>query len=232
MESIPTVFGVLSHQVPVALQTLAACVLLMLGLSWAVRRQLADGDGVVPPERLSIRNFCEILFEGVVSLMRDTIGPSWPRYVPLIGTLGFFILVSNLMRQLPGFDGPTGYVETNLSWALMAFGVSEYAAFRQQGARVYLSHLCGPVWWLAPLMLPVEIISHGVRMMSLTIRLTGNMFADHTLIAVFLSFPTFVALFVPWIFMGLGIFVAFLQAFIFTFLTIIYIGQALEDAHH
>jgi F-type H+-transporting ATPase subunit a len=79
-------------------------------------------------------------------------------------------------------------------------------------------------------MLVIELISHAARLLSLTVRLTGNMFADHTLVAVFLSIPV-IAFFVPWIFMGLGVFVAFLQAFIFSFLTIIYIGLALEDAH-
>ncbi len=135
------------------------------------------------------------------------------------------------MRQIPGSDGPTGYVEANLSWAIMSFAAAEFVAVRDQGVVNYLKHLGGPILLLWIIMLPVELISHLARMMSLTIRLTGNMFADHTLIGVFLSFPIFVSLFTPWIFAGLGVFVAFLQAFIFTYLTIIYIGLAIEDAH-
>ncbi len=231
MESAPTLFQIFERALPIAMQTLLACVFLVLGLALLVRRELARSDSLVPPEGPTLRNIVEVLFEAIVGLMRDTIGPTWPRYVPLVGTLGIFILVSNLMRQIPGLDGPTGYVEANLSWAIMAFAAAEYAALRHQGFVKYMHHLAGPTWWLWPLMFLIEIVSHMVRMMSLTIRLTGNMFADHTLIGVFLSFPILVALVTPWIFAGLGIFVAFLQAFIFTFLTIIYIGQALEDAH-
>jgi F-type H+-transporting ATPase subunit a len=226
----PTIFNLLEGAVPIAVQALAACTLLVLILAWGVRRGLRGEDGIIPGEGFTLRNFLELLLEGIVSLMRQTIGPTWPRYVPLVGTLGFFILVSNLMGLLPGLGGPTSYVETNLSWAILAVFVSEYVAFQHQGAKAYLSHLAGPIWWLAPLMLVIELISHAARLLSLTVRLTGNMFADHTLVAVFLSIPV-VAFFVPWIFMGLGVFVAFLQAFIFSFLTIIYIGLALEDAH-
>ncbi len=223
----PTIFQLLEDVIPGAVQALAACTLLVLLLAWGVRRSLRQEDGVIPAEGFSLRNFLELLLEGIVTLMRQTIGPTWARYLPLVGTLGFFILVSNLMGLVPGLGGPTSYIETNLSWAIMAVVVSEYAAFRHQGAKAYLSHLAGPIWWLAPLMFVVEVISHAARLLSLTIRLTGNMFADHTLVAVFLSFPV-VALFIPWIFMGLGVFVAFLQAYIFTFLSALFIGMAVH----
>jgi F-type H+-transporting ATPase subunit a len=232
MEQAPHIFMVAEPWVSIGFQTLAVCIFLLLGLALLVRRELASGDTLVPPEGVTVRNVVEILFEAVWNLMRETIGPSWPRYLPLVGTLGFFILVSNLMRQIPGSDGPTGYVEANLAWAILAFTVAEYSAIKVQGPITYLKHLAGPAWYVWIITIPVEIVSHLARMMSLTVRLTGNMFADHTLISVFLSFPIFVSLFTPWIFAGLGIFVAFLQAFIFTFLTIIYIGQAVEEAHH
>ncbi len=231
MESAPTLFQIFERALPIAMQTLLVCAFLVLGLALLVHRELARSDSLVPPEGPTLRNIVEVLFEAVVGLMRDTIGPTWPRYVPLVGTLGIFILVSNLMRQIPGSDGPTGYVEANLSWAIMSFAAAEFVAVRHQGVVNYLKHLGGPIVPLWIIMLPVEVISHLARMMSLTIRLTGNMFADHTLIGVFLSFPIFVSLFTPWIFAGLGVFVAFLQAFIFTYLTIIYIGLAIEDAH-
>ena len=229
----PSIFAVLAGVIPIPVQTLLAAVAVLLGMAWLVRRELAtatDG-GLVPAPRFTLRGFLEVLLETIVSLMENTIGPKWPRYLPLVGTLGLFILVSNLMGLVPGLGGATSYVETNLSWAVMAFAVSEYAAFREQGAAKYFSHLMGPVWWLSPLMLVVELISHFARLISLTIRLTGNMFADHTLVAVFLAFPV-ANLLVPWVFMGLGLFVAFVQAFIFSFLTIIYIGLAIEDSHH
>jgi F-type H+-transporting ATPase subunit a len=232
VQHAPTLFGFLESLIPVGLQTLAICIGFVLILSLLVRRELATSDGVVPSESPTPGNLVEILFGAIVGLMRDTIGPTWKSYVPLVGTIGVFILVSNLMRQIPGFDGPTGYIETNLSFAIMAFGAAEYSAFKHQGPVKYLKHMAGPAWYIWWITVPVEIVSHLSRMLSLTVRLTGNMFADHTLIGVFLSFPIFVSLFTPWIFVGLGLFVAFLQAFIFTFLTIIYIGLALEDDHH
>jgi len=108
--------------------------------------------------------------------------------------------------------------------------VAEGVCIREHGLMGWLKHfVAGPVW-IWPLVFPLEFLSHLIRVGSLTVRLTANMFADHTLLAIFLTFPI-VQFFVPWTVMGLGLFVAFVQAFIFTFLTMSYIGQALEDAH-
>jgi F-type H+-transporting ATPase subunit a len=227
----PLIFQVLEHAIPIGLQALAACTLVVLLLTLWIRRDLLASDGVIPSEKLTARNFLELLLEGLVSLMRQTIGPEWPRFLPLVGTLGLFILISNLMGLVPGFTGPTSYIETNVSWAVLSFMVYNYAGIRHHGVGRYLSHFAGPIWWLAPLMFPLEIFSNLVRIMSLTIRLTANMFADHTLVALFLSFGFGLNFIVPWVFMGLGVFVSFLQAFIFSFLTIVYIGLALEEAH-
>ncbi len=228
----PSIYELFQGAVPMLVQSLVLALLLVLGHALIVRRVLArTGDGLVPPPKLTPRNFVEILLEGIANQMRDMLGPSWAKYLPLVGTLGLFILIANLMGLVPGLGGPTSYLETNLAWAMIAFGMAEYVSIREQGFVNYLKHLAGPILWLAPIMFVVEIVSHLARLVSLTLRLTGNMFADHTLVAVFLGFGV-INLFVPWIFMGLGLFVAFLQAFIFTFLTIIYIGQALEAAHH
>ena len=226
----PTIFEFLARYVPAPLATLAFATLLLLLAGYAVRRGLKDDDGLIPSERLTLRNLIEILLEGIVSLMRQTIGPEWPKYLPLVGTLGLFILISNLTGLVPFFTGPTTFIETNLAWAGLSFGVYNYAGIKHHGLGGYVKHFMGPVPWLAPLMFPIEIISHLSRLLSLTIRLTANMFADHTLVAIFLSMP-FVGYFVPWAMMGLGLFVAFLQAFIFAYLTTIYIGLALQDAH-
>ena len=159
--------------------------------------------------------------------MRENIGPTWPSYLPLIGTLGVFILISNLMGLVPGLGGPTAFIETNLCWAIMAFAVSEFCAIRAQGWS-YIEHLAGPVWPLWPLLFAIEVIAHASRLLSLTVRLTGNMFADHAVIAIFL---TMVPIGVPVIFMALGMVVSVLQAFIFALLTMVYIGLALEEEH-
>ena len=231
MEHPPIVFAYFAEAVPIGLQALATCTLLVLLLSWLVRRDLARSEGIIPGEKLSVRTFCELLLEGIVNLMQQVIGPEWKRYLPLVGTLGLFILVSNLMGLVPGLTGPTSFIETNVSWAILSFVAFNVAGIRHHGLGGYLAHYAGPVWWLAPLLFPLEIFGALVRIMSLTIRLTANMFADHTLVALFLSFGLGLNFITPWLFMGLGLFVAFLQAFIFSFLTIIYIGLALEESH-
>jgi F-type H+-transporting ATPase subunit a len=220
-----------SLHLPAELQSLVLGVVVVLLVAVLVRRGLAraaDG-GLIPDERITLRNLLEVLLEGVAGLARGVLGENWARYMPLLGTMGFFILVSNLMGLVPGLGGPTSYIETNLAWALIAFVVSEAVGLIEHGPG-YIKHFMPGPWWISWFLLPIELFSHLVRVVSLTIRLTANMFADHTLLAVFLAFP-FVGWFVPSAVMGLGLFVAFVQAFIFTFLTMIYIGLALEHAH-
>ena len=227
MPHIPTVFDFVEHYVPLPIAT-TALTLLVLGLLMIGVPRLVERDpSPVPSERLTLRNVLELLLEGMTGLMRDTIGPEWPRYAPLVCTLGLFILISNLMGLVPFFAGPTSYLETNLAWAILSFITYHVAGIQHHGL-AFFNHYKGPLPY--GLMFPVEFIGHIARMLSLTVRLTANMFADHTLVALFLMFPI-VQIFVPWAIMGLGLFVAFLQAFIFAYLTTIYIGMALEEAH-
>ncbi len=229
MQHPPNLFELLSPAIPLKISTVVACLAITLLLGWLVRRGLDGDDALIPDERLTLRNFVEILFEAAVSLAKQVIGHDWARWMPLVGTLGFFILVSNVMGLVPGLTNPTSFIETNLAWALISFGAYHYAGFSHHGI-AYVQHFVLGPWWLWPLTLPVELIGHAARILSLTIRLTANMFADHTLLALFLSLGV-VNVFVPALFVGLGLFVAFLQAFIFMFLTMIYIGMALEEAH-
>jgi F-type H+-transporting ATPase subunit a len=212
------------------MQSVFATMLLTLLLAWRVRSQLGP-NAVIPDARFSLRNFFEVMFEGIASLAHDTIGHDWKKYMPLVATLGTFILIGNLMGLVPGLGGPTSFVETNLSWAIIAVVTSEVATIRVHGFAGWIKHMCpGPIW-LAPLMFIIEAFSHLVRFVSLTIRLTANMFADHTLAGIFLAFGGVISLFVPWVVLGLGVFICFVQAFIFTFLTILYIGMGTEEAH-
>ena len=230
MVHVPSIYDAL--HIPVEIQSLALASLVVLLIAALVRSGLrsATEGGVIPEERISLRNVLELLLEGVVSLARGTIGDHWARYMPLLGTLGFFILVSNLMGLLPGFGGPTSFLETNLAWALVSFGVSEVVGAIEHGPVNYLKHFMSGPWWISWFIMLVEIFSHLVRVVSLTIRLTANMFADHTLLSIALTLPV-VSWFLPWAVLGLGVFVAVVQAFIFTFLTMMYIGLALEHAH-
>ena len=231
MPHVPTLFDWLeANGISTPLSSMLLTLILVMLSIWGVRRSVARDEGVIPSEKLTFRNFIELLLEGLMGQMKTAIGPEWARFAPLVATLGFFILVSNLMGLVPGLTGPTSFLETNLAWAAIAFVTYNTAGFQKHGIG-YLKHFLGPVPLLAPLMLPIEIISHLSRMGSLTVRLTANMFADHTLVAIFLSFPVVIALAVPWLVMGLGLFVAFLQAFIFSYLTMVYIGMAVEDHH-
>ncbi len=230
MPHVPTFFDFLPQGVPAPVATMLLTLLLVLLLGATVAASLRKNQDIVPSEKLTVRNFLELLLEGIAGQMRAVIGPEWHRFAPIVCTLGLFILVSNITGLVPFFTGPTSFIETNLAWAVMSFAVYNYAGIKHHGLGGYLKHFMGPVPWLAPLMFPIELISHASRLLSLTLRLTANMFADHTLVAIFLSLPV-VGFFIPWAMMGLGLFVAFLQAFIFAYLTAIYIGLAVEDAH-
>ncbi len=229
MVHVPTIFDAFRFPAEVESLVLATVLVLLIALGiHAGLRRAADG-GIIPDARITGRNLLEVLLQGIASLARDVIGEKWATYMPLVGTLGLFILVSNLVGLLPGLGGPTSFIETNLAWAIIAVLVSEIVGFVEHGVG-YLGHFAPGPWWIKPLTFPIEVISHLVRLLSLTVRLTANMFADHTLLALFLTLGV-AAWFTPWIVMGLGIFVAFIQAFIFSFLTMIYIGLALEHAH-
>ena len=229
MPHLPTIFDQLEAYVAAPVATLMLTVLLLALLALAMSSALAKDPGLVPSEKLTLRNFMEILLEGMAGQMEAAIGPEWHRYVPLVCTLGLFILISNLTGLIPFFTGPTTFIETNLAWAVISF-VSYNAVGIHHHGLAYFKRFLGPVPLLIPLMLPIEIINHLARMLSLTVRLTANMFADHTLVAIFVTMPV-VGLFVPWAMMGMGIFIAFLQAFIFSYLTVVFIGEALEEAH-
>jgi F-type H+-transporting ATPase subunit a len=205
MSHAPSIYD-LFPAASVVIQSVVATMLLVLLLAWRVRSQLGP-NAVVPDASFSLRNFFEVMFEGIASLAHDALGHDWKKYMPLLATLGTFILVGNLMGMVPGLGGPTSFVETNLSWAIIAVLTSEAATIRVHGFGGWIKHMCpGPIW-LAPLMFPVELFSHLVR------------------------FAGVVALAVPWLVMGLGVFVCFVQAFIFTFLTMLYIGMGIEEAH-
>lgn len=231
MRHAPSVFDLYASSVPMPVQTLIAAVLLIILLCAYVGAKLGP-QALIPDGRFSLHNIAEILFEGICSLAHDVMGHDWKKYMPFVGTLGIFILVSNLMGIVPGLGGPTSYVETNLAWAILAVTAAELETMRVQGIVGWAKHMApGPIW-LAPLLFPIELFSHLIRYASLTIRLTANMFADHTLLAIFLSgFGAFVALVFPWVILGLGVFVCFVQAFIFTFLAMLYIGMGIEESH-
>jgi F-type H+-transporting ATPase subunit a len=171
------------------------------------------------------------MFEGINGFIegqsRDVIGHHSERFTPFLVTLGLFILISNLFGVVPGLESPTGSPVVPLGCAICAFAYYQFQGFRQGGLG-YLKHFLGPMWWLSPLMLPLEIISHLARLMSLTIRLYANMFAGDMVTLVFFSL---IPIAVPVIFLGLHIGVALLQAYIFVLLTTVYLAGAVATEH-
>jgi F-type H+-transporting ATPase subunit a len=147
------------------------------------------------------------------------------KFMPFIGALALFILISNLMGLVPGIESPTGFLVVPLGCAIAVFVYYNYQGFREQGIVGYVKHFMGPVWWLAPLLFPIEIISHVARMLSLTVRLYANMLAGDLLILVFFSLFPFG---LPLIFLGLHLGVALIQAYLFMVLAIIYLSQAVS----
>ena len=216
----------------------ASIVLLVAGLS--VRRAASGENGVLPDEGVSIRNIVEVVIEALGDLGETTIGDNWRNYFPVVGSIFFFVLVSNVMSSIPGIPGSTGDVNVTFAWAIISFVVYNFVGIKQHGWK-YIYQFMGPsimnmeiggkhyhVRLLAPVFLILEIPLHFARILTLGIRLLANMFADHTVVLVWLGL---VPIAVPAIFMGLGLLVSFLQAFVFALLTMIYIGQALEEPH-
>ena len=167
-------------------------------------------------------------FEGFIEGEgHNIIGHGSERFTPYLVVLCLFILIANLFGVIPGLESPTASPVVPLGLALCTFAYYQVQGLRQHGIG-YLKQFLGPVWWLAPLMLPLEIISHLARLLSLTIRLYANMFAGELVTLVFLSL---VPIFVPIIFLGLHIFVALLQAYIFVLLAMVYLAGAVAEEH-
>ena len=230
---------------PEALATfvrVALAVALLVIAGFAVRSRLATaGGGVVPDEGLSVRNVIEILVEGLTGLAKQTMGPEWRRWFPIVGTMFLFILVANLLGLIPGVGGATTDVNVAGAWAIISYVLFNYVGIREHGLGKYLIKYMGPSFYtwhvggrhihvrpLFWLFFPLETILDAARMLTLTLRLIANMYADHTVVGVFLAMVPFG---VPAIFLGLGLMVCVLQAFVFSLLTMIYIHLALQEAH-
>jgi F-type H+-transporting ATPase subunit a len=193
----------------------------LLGLFIAVRSRLSvDSPGAL-----------QHIFEGahgfVEAQSQEIIGHHSEGFTPFLMALGFFILCCNLLGVVPGFESPTATPVVPLGLALCAFVYYQTQGFKHAGVG-YLKHFLGPVWWLSWLMLPIELISHLARVLSLTIRLFANMFAGDMVTLVFFSL---VPLGIPIVFLGLHIGVSLLQTYIFVLLTTVYLQGAVADEH-
>jgi F-type H+-transporting ATPase subunit a len=169
----------------------------------------------------------EMTYDFVHASAEEVVGHDGPRYVAFFGTIFLFILFMNLIGLIPGFDSPTMFPMVPLGMAVSTFLFYHFTGLRAHGAG-YIKQFLGPMIWLAPLMLPIEIISHFARPLSLTVRLFANMFAGEQ---VYITFITLTKVLIPVIFIGLHLFVSFLQAYIFMLLAMVYVGGAVSHEH-
>ncbi len=192
------------------------------------RVMLTPEGGLIPQSKWTLRNFFEIAAENLFKLTESVIGHhDAPHYFPVVGSLFLFIFVSNLVGLIPGFLPPTDNMNTTMALGAFVFLYYNYVGLKVNGM-AYLKHFLGPVLWLGPLMLIIEIASHVFRPLSLALRLRGNIMGDHVVLSIF---SDLVPLVIPVIFYGLGIFVAFVQAFVFCLMTMVYISLSTAHDH-
>jgi F-type H+-transporting ATPase subunit a len=177
----------------------------------------------------SAQHLAEVVHEFVNSQAEQVMGHGFEPHLPVLTCLLVFILLCNCFGLLPGIETPTASPVVPLGLALFTFAYYNWNGVRAQGPIGYVRHFMGPVWWIAPLMFPIEIISHLARIMSLTVRLYANMFASDLLTVVFFSLipPA-----IPIIFLGLHFGVALIQSYIFMLLTTIYLAEATAHPEH
>ena len=214
-----------AHPIPNFLVMVYLIVFALIALAFVVRSRLS----VDTPGKL------QIVFEDAVGalggMLDDMVGPKGRSYLPLVATVGIFILVCNLIGLIPGFMAPTSSINVTLGCALTVWVYYHVQGVKEQGLLSYLKHFAAPPGaplFIAPIMLPIEIISHFSRVLSLSLRLFGNIFGEELVILILFSIVPFV---VPLPMMFLGIITSTLQAFIFIMLTMIYLSGAVAAEH-
>lgn len=208
----------------VASSIVVLLILLSLSLVYSIRSRNLEAR-VVPKGSPRLEETIDALVGLVDGLAEEMMGERTRHYLPLLGSLFLYILLSNLVGLIPGFVPPTSNISTNFGMSLVVFVLYNVYGFKENGAG-YLKHFMGPILLLSWLMFPIEVLSHLVRPVSLAVRLMGNMFGDHMVLSIFSGL---IPVGIPVIFLALGTFVAVIQAFVFTLLSTIYI--ALSTAH-
>jgi F-type H+-transporting ATPase subunit a len=213
---------------PIVMSILIAVLVVLMSL--AVRAKLSKVDeAVVPDDRLTLRTFMEVFLGYFYDLAKGIMGPDRAKkYFPLIGASAIFIFCANVMALIPGAPVATSTLSITLGSALVVFILFNLYGLATNGFS-YIAHLAGPVWYLAPLVFPIELISLFVRPVTLALRLFLNMAVDHLLLSIFLGF---LPLLLPLPVMILGVLVVLIQTLVFTMLTSIYIGLATEPHAH
>ena len=226
-----TFIGEISHKLHLAQHVITFCVVGLLFLLMGIyyRSKISGVKNTAIPDRgITFRNLVEALGQFVYNLARNIMGEEQAkRYYTVIVLLFSFIFFNNVIGLVPGFLPPTDNFNTTLALGVFVFLYYNYQGIKEQGLIGHIKHFMGPVWYLAFLILPIELISHAVRPLSLGLRLKGNMEGDHLVLSIFSNLVPYI---VPIPFYVIGLFVCFMQAFVFTLLTMVYISLA--AAHH
>ena len=208
---------------------LTSIIFLVGGLIYRAKTKRIE-ESVVPDKGITFRNFVEFIGDFIYTLSKNTMGNKDAKtYYPLLIFYFGFIFLNNLIGLIPGFLPPTENFNTGLALGVWIFMYYNAQGIRVQGLWGHIKHFMGPMIYMAPLIFILEVISHAMRPLTLGLRIRGNMLGDHTVLAIFSDLVPYI---VPLPFYCLGIFVCFMQAFVFTLLTMIYISMAVETHDH
>ncbi|MBT3234738.1 MAG: F0F1 ATP synthase subunit A [Bdellovibrionales bacterium] len=228
-----TWLGLVEHSihVPQHIISFVLVAVLLIGTALYYRRQLASVNNIaIPDSGFTLRNLVEAYGQFIYNQCKMVLGDKdAPTYFPFIATIFLFILCSNLLGLIPGFLPPTEHLSTTLALGIFSFVYYNIKGCKVQGTWNYIKHFCGPLWYMAILVFPIEIVSNLVRPISLALRLRGNMMGDHLVLG---TFTDLVPLLVPVIFYVLGLLVCVIQAYVFTMLSMVYISLAVSHQDH
>jgi F-type H+-transporting ATPase subunit a len=222
------VFGPYSPETAIPWYTVMfviACILSVV-IIWFMRRELSVDEPSSGQQTL------ELAVLAIRDMIADIIGPHGLKYFPIVMTFAVLVLVSNLMGLFPIFMSPTAAVSVTFALGITSFLYYNYIGIKENGLLQHLKHWAGPVWWIAPLIFPIEAISNFIRPFSLGIRLFGNMFADEQVSSTVASlYPVVTHWVLPVLLMPLAVFVAFIQTFVFVLLSQLYLSEVTHAPH-
>lgn len=224
------VFGpyTLENAIPWYTVMFAIACILSVTIVWILKGKLSEEEPGHGQQTL------EIGVLAVRDMIEEIIGPQGLKYFPVVMTFAVLILVSNLMGLFPLFMSPTAAVSVTFALGISSFIYYNWVGIKENGLFGHLKHLAGPIWWIAPLIFPIELISNFIRPFSLGIRLFGNLFADEKVAATMAGvFPPYTYWLIPvnLMLMVLSVFVALIQTFVFILLSQLYLSEVSHEAH-
>lgn len=212
--------GHFAHEYPHVVYSWAVMVLLII-----VGALGAKHISMIPGK---VQNVFEMIISGLEEFTVSMAGEEGRRFFPFVATIFLYIFFANLAGLVPGCFSPTADLNTTLSCAIPVFFFTHYVGIKMHGVH-YIKHFLGPVWWMIPIILPIEIIGHLARVLSLSFRLFGNIMGKELVLGILFMLAG--AFFAPLPIMALGVFVSFVQAFIFYLLAVMYFTLAMDEAH-